>query len=186
MATVELEPLLIENREPEGLYEVVDGRIVQKPMGNYENLLAGLFYGALDRYAEANPIGHVLIEILFNLRPPVARERRPDVAFVSFERWGRDRPFPRERSWDVIPELAVEIISPTNTADDVADKLEEYFQSGARQVWVVYPTQTKVYVYTSTTSVRILTPADELDGGDLLPGFRLSLRALFGKASRLA
>jgi Uma2 family endonuclease len=188
MATVALEPIdpLSHDWEPDYLYEVVDGRIVDKTMGAYESLLAGLIYGAIDRYDESHPLGRALIEMIFDLRPHVDRERRPDVAFVSFERWARDRRVSRARSWAVIPDLAVEVISRTNTVDEVADKLEEYFQAGVRLVWVVYPAHSKIYVYTSTTSVRILTPNDELDGGDVLPGFRRPIRDLFDKAGEPA
>ena len=83
-----------------------------------------------------------------------------------------------------MPDLAVEIISLTNTADEVAGKLEEYYQAGVRLVWVVYPVQMKIYVYTSTSQIRVLSPGDELDGGDVLPGFRLPLRELFEKAGQ--
>ena len=92
----------------------------------------------------------------------------------------------RARSWAVIPDLAIEIISLTNSADEVADKLEEYFKAGVRQVWVVYPRHSKVYDYSSTTAVRVLAPGDELDGGDVLPGFRLSVTDLFDKAGEPA
>jgi Uma2 family endonuclease len=170
--------------EPDGLYEVVDGRIVEKSMGAYENWLASVMYGRLDRYVEENSIGRAVIEMIFDLRPRVDRERRPDVAFVSFERWGRDRRIPRARSWAVVPDLAVEIISLTNTADEVAGKLEEYYEAGVRLVWVVYPAQMKIYVYTSTSQIRVLAPGDELDGGDVLPGLRLPLRDLFDKAGQ--
>ena len=85
-----------------------------------------------------------------------------------------------------MPELAVEIISLTNRADEVAEKLEEYYKAGVRLVWVVYPGQSKVYAYTSTTDVRVLAPGDELDGGDVLPGLRLPLRELFEKAGEPA
>ena len=85
-----------------------------------------------------------------------------------------------------MPDLAVEIISLTNTADEVAEKLEEYYKAGVRLVWVVYPVQMKIYAYTSTTQVRVLVPGDELDGGDVLPGLRLSLRDLFDKAGEPA
>ena len=78
-----------------------------------------------------------------------------------------------------MPELAVEVVSPTNTADEIAEKLEEYFQVGVQRVWVVYPRQSKVYVYTSPAEVRVLVLGNELDGGDLLPGFRLPLTSLF-------
>jgi len=175
-----------DNGEPDGLYEVIDGRIVEKSTGAYECWLAAVMHGQLARYVDEHPIGRAVIEMIFDLRLHVARERRPDVAFVSFERWARDRRMPRARSWAVVPELAVEIISLTNTADAVAEKLEEYYKAGVRRVWVVYPGQSKVYAYTSTTEVRVLAPGDELDGGDVLPGFRLSLRDLFEKAGEPA
>ncbi|MFI5454919.1 MAG: Uma2 family endonuclease [Isosphaerales bacterium] len=165
--------------EPDGLYEVIDGRFVEKPMGAYECSLAAVICCALSRYAEDNRLGRTLPEMIFDLRPTVDRERRPDVAYVSFKRWGRDRRVPQTRSWAVVPELAVEIVSPTNTADEVAEKLEEYFKVGIRRVWVVYPRQLKVYAYTSPTEVRVLALGDELDGGDVLPGFRLALHDLF-------
>ena len=124
--------------------------------------------------------------MIFDLRPQFTRERRPDVAFVSFERWGRDRPLTRARSWTVIPDLAIEILSPTNSAEEVAEKLEEYFKVGVRRVWVVFPRQQWVYDYSSTTAVRVLVPGDDLDGGDVLPGFRLSVTDLFNKAGEPA
>jgi len=165
--------------EPDGLYEVIDGRVVEKPMGAYECWLAAVFSNSLSRYAEENALGRAMPEMIFNLRPTVNRERRPDVAFVSFERWARNRQVPQTRSWAVVPDLAIEIVSPTNTADEVAEKLEEYFQVGVRNVWVVYPRQFKIYVYTSPTAIRVLALDDELDGGDVLPGFRLRLKKIF-------
>lgn len=85
-----------------------------------------------------------------------------------------------------MPDLAVEIISLTNTADEVAEKLEEYYKAGVRLVWVVYPVQMKIYAYTSTTQVQVLAPGDELDDGNVLPGLRLTLRHLFDKAGEPA
>jgi Uma2 family endonuclease len=184
MATVCSESLdgVAVQSEPDGLYEVVDGHIVEKPLGAYECWLAAVVFSALDRFNQANPIGRVVQEMIFDFRPHVDRERRPDVAFVSFARWGQDRDIPRARSWPVIPDLAIEIISLTNTADGVAEKLEEYFGALVRQVWIVYPGQSKVYVFRSTTSIQVLSPGDELDGGDILPGLRLSVREVLAKA----
>jgi Uma2 family endonuclease len=176
-----LEDINVQN-EPDGLFEVVDGRIVEKRMGAYECWLAAVVFGSLDHYNNANPIGRVVQEMIFDLRPVVDRERRPDVAFVSFERWGRDQGIPRARSWAVVPDLAIEIVSLTNSADGVAEKVEEYFKVGVRQVWVVYPGQCKVYAYRSTTEIQVLSPGDSLDGGDILSGFRLSVKELFAKA----
>lgn len=185
MATVELDPLAGE-KEPDFLHEVVDGRIVEKRMGAYECWFASVIFGALDSFVKVNALGRVVQEMIFDLRPQLDRERRPDVAFVSSERWARDRRVPRARSWAVIPDLAIEVVSRTNTVDEVAEKLEEYFQVGVRQVWVVYPIQAKVYVYSSTTSVRIFARGDELDGDPVLPGLRVSVSELFDEAGEPA
>jgi Uma2 family endonuclease len=165
--------------EPDGLYEVIDGRVVEKPMGAYECWLAAWICKQLDRFLDNTPLGRAVPEMIFDLRPTVDRERRPDVAFVSFERWARNRGVPRTRSWAVVPELAIEVVSLTNTADEVAEKLEEYFLLGVRIVWVVYPRQSMVYAYTSPKEVRVLTMGDVLDGGDVLPGFRLPVEKIF-------
>jgi Uma2 family endonuclease len=177
---------LSESGEPEYLYEVVDGRIVEKATGAYECWFASVLFGILNSNAFSKRLGRVFRAVMFDLRPHVGRERRPDVAFVSYERWARDRHLPRSRSWVVIPDLAIELVSRTLLVEDAADKLEEYFKVGVRQVWVVYPVHAKIYIYTSTSSVRILTVADELDGGDVLPGFRVSVRDLFNEAGEPA
>jgi Uma2 family endonuclease len=165
--------------EPDGLYEVIDGRIVEKPLGAYEVWLAGEFYDVLKQHLKATSLGRVVQEMIFDFRPTIDRERRPDVAFVSYARWAHNRKVPPTRSWAVVPDLAIEIVSPSNTADEIAEKLEEYFRVGVRIVWVVYPRQTKVYAYTSPSEVRVVTVGDELDGGDVFPGFRIGVQMIF-------
>jgi Uma2 family endonuclease len=86
---------------------------------------------------------------------------------------------PSSDPWDVAPDWVLEVISYTNTCDDLMDRLQAYFGAGARQVWVIYPRHQRVYQYTSETAVRVLTPADEIDGGDLFPGLRVPVPALF-------
>jgi Uma2 family endonuclease len=165
--------------EPEGLYEVVDGRVVEKTMGVYECWLAGEVFRLLVLYLEANPKGRVLQEMMFDLRPTVDRERRPDVSFVSYERWPRNRRVPHARSWAVVPDLAVEVVSTTNTADEIVEKVDDYFRVGVQLVWVVYPRQCWVHVYRSPTEIQGLTLGDEFDGGEVLPGFRVPLDQIF-------
>ena len=80
---------------------------------------------------------------------------------------------------DVVPDLAIEVISPSNTANEIAGKLAEYFEAGVRQTWVVYVEQRLVYIYRSVMSVRIVGVDDDLDGGEILPGFTLRLADLF-------
>jgi Uma2 family endonuclease len=165
--------------EPEGLYEVIDGRVVEKLMGVYECWLAAVICKHLDRFLERNALGRAVVEMTFDLRPAVDRERRPDVSFVSFERWARDRQVPQTRSWAVVPDFAVEVVSPTNSADEIAEKLEEYFRVGVRLAWVVYPRQFKVYVYRSTTEIQVRALGAELDGGEVLPGVEIRVEQIF-------
>jgi Uma2 family endonuclease len=77
-----------------------------------------------------------------------------------------------------VPDLAIDIVSQTLPALELADKLEDYFRVGVRKVWVDYPRHSKVYAYTSRTDVRVLTVGEELDGGDVLPGFRLPVQKI--------
>ena len=117
--------------------------------------------------------------MLFRIDRATELQLRPDVAFVSHARWPRDRPAPREAAWDVVPDLAVEVVSPSNSANEVIDKLHEYFQAGVQRVWVVYPKTSEVYVYEAPQRVRIFGRTDELDGGAILPGVRLPMAHLF-------
>lgn len=80
---------------------------------------------------------------------------------------------------DVVPDLFIEVISPSNTANDVPGRIREYSEAGARRVWVVYPTDRQVYVDESPKKIGILGLGDPLDGEDVLPGFRLGLDELF-------
>lgn len=158
------------------LFEVIHGQFVElPPMGAYESLLASLLGRLLGNFADEHQLGWVVVEVLFDLGLPKGCERRPDVAFVSYRRWPRNRPVPRQRAWPVVPELMVEIVSPTNTANGIQDKLDDYFAAGVQLVWVVYPEQRRVYIYASATHVGIVDIAGELDGGVVLPGFRLPL-----------
>jgi Uma2 family endonuclease len=127
-------------------------------------------------------VGEAYTEILFRLPLKQERNRKPDVAFVSYARWPKYRPLPETNAWDVLPELCVEVVSPNDLADELETKVEEYFQAGVSMVWVIYPRHERVYAYSSATQLRRLTRADTLDGGTVLPGFALPLAELFPQA----
>ncbi len=168
--------------EPEGHFEVVNGKVVEKPaMGVYETHIASALMCLLGHFIRSNRLGNLESEMLFLLDAANDLKRRPDLAFVSHERWARNRPVPRTAAWEVIPELAIEIISPTNLACEVLVRVDDYFRSGVRSVWVVYPGEELelVYIYESPTSVRILTRSDRLELPGILPGFQLPLDSLF-------
>jgi Uma2 family endonuclease len=166
--------------EPEGNYEVLYGKVVEKPaMGVFETWIASEMFGWLHRSIGIKDHGRVVSEMLFLLDVAKDLKRRPDLAFVSYDRWARNRPVPRTTAWEVIPDLAIEIISPTNRASEVIVKVGDYFRYSAGAVWVVYPIEEQVYVYESPTSVRILTRSDRLEFPAILPGFQLPMDSLF-------
>jgi Uma2 family endonuclease len=151
----------------------------QPPMSAYATWIASLLVGYLKVFAENHQLGRAVAEMLFDFGMANLPNRRPDVAFVSFQRWPKNRRVPRTAAWNVVPELAIEVISETNLAEQILGKIREYFQAGVQLVWVVYPVEEQVYVYESLTQIRVLTRTDELDGGTVLPGFRLPLGSLF-------
>jgi Uma2 family endonuclease len=164
----------------DALYEVVDGRIVElPPIGAYESDIANFLAQLLDAHARKSRLGRVFLELLFRIDTARNLKRRPDLAFVSAARWPFGKRVPRGEAWDMVPDLAVEVISPSNGAAEIACKIHDYFQTGTLLVWVIYPETREVYVYTSVSYVQILIEPAELDGGDLLPGFRISLDRLF-------
>jgi Uma2 family endonuclease len=168
--------------ESDALYEVINGEIKEiAPMGVYEGLIATILTTALQSFV-AKKLGRVATEVLFDFTSAVGKKRRPDLAFVSFTRWPREKPAPRTESWEVVPDLVVEVISPTNPANEVVDKVAEYFDAGVDRVWVVYPSQRQIYVYASPTELKILTESDQLTDDVLLPGFQLPLHTLFDDA----
>src|SRR5579883_2987129 len=162
------------------LYEVVDNEIRElPPMGAREAQFATDLATRVNNHAWNGILGKAQVEMLFLIDKPHNLQRRPDVSFVSFQRWPRGRPVPTTPAWEVVPDLAVEIVSPRNEAYEILEKVDEYFACGVQRVWIVYPPFSKVYDYASPTSVRILTRADVLTGGDVLPGLEIPLAELF-------
>jgi len=180
VSTTSLEQMTLPPQDSETLYEIVDGEIREIPhMGAYAGLLASILVRILGQYAEQNKLGVVVMEVLFRLRHDLPA-RRPDIAFVSSANWkasnlGQDDP----PEWKIAPDLSIEVISPSNTANEIEDKLRDYFAAGVQLVWVIHPRHRRVYVYESPIKARILSEMDELDGGGVLPGFKVRLASLF-------
>jgi Uma2 family endonuclease len=167
------------------LYEIVHGQRVEKPaMSAYASLIGFQLAHHVQSFLEQCKRGRAVTEIIFGLGKDL--QRRPDAAYISFERWPEDRLPPHTDPWPVIPNLAIEVVSKSNPAEDLLDKLEEYFRAGVELVWIVYPRQRHVYVYESPTQVHIVNVTEELDGGKVLPGFRLPLATLFGAVPKSA
>jgi Uma2 family endonuclease len=171
-----------EDAPPDMLFEVVNGVRVEKQMGVYEQFIGSRLHELLAPFCRQNGLGHAVIETDFRM-PGTMNGRKPDVAFVSLVRW--PGPIPRVRAWAVAPDLAVEVVSPTDMMFDVIDKLHEYFRCGVRQAWLVFSNVEQVYAYTSPTAVRILGREDTLTADDVLPGFAVPVADLFPPAEPL-
>jgi Uma2 family endonuclease len=167
----------------EGLYEVILGQRVElPPMSVWAVTNATRLTGHINAFAKPANLGEAFMEMLIVVPVPddEERNRRPDVCFVSASRL---RGFSQEdlnaAAWDVVPELAVEVTSPSDRAEKQRQKVVEYFQLGARCVWVVYPSLGLVDVYDGPGNCRVYGPGDVLVGDPVLPGFVLPLAELF-------
>jgi Uma2 family endonuclease len=168
--------------ESKRLCELVDGVLVEKAMGFYESRLAMVLGHLLEDYLENNDLGIVLGEAgMTRMEPGLVR--MPDVSFHSWEHFP-NRLLPGGAFLEQAPDLAVEILSPTNTEREMDRKRREYFAGGSRLVWQVYPPKRRVRVYTSVDAFVELTENDTLEGGSVLPGFSLSVRRWFERAGQ--
>ena len=165
-------------------YEVVNGEIVEiPPMSGFAAEIANRISRRLTSYGEQRKNGWPRMDMLFHVPLPhdPTRNRKPDVVFITFDRWPEDRPIPyRGNPIDIVPNLIVEVASPTDEGEELVVKAHEYLRAGAQLVWLVYPRVRQIYAYTAVdTAPRIYTEADTLDAGDVLPGFSTPMAPLF-------
>lgn len=162
--------------------ELVDATLVERPMGVRESILAFFLGEFLGPFVRRQNLGILTgpdgtLEILSGL------VRLPDVAFVSWERLP-DRKIPDEPVPNVVPELAIEVLSTRNTPKEMARKRDEYFRAGVRLVWEIDPRTRTVCVYAAIDQFQALTETDTLTGDPVLPGFSLPLAQLFAELDR--
>ena len=140
--------------------------------------LARHFWNHLDHHDLGVALG---ADGMLRLRPRLVRI--PDVSFISWDQIPSGE-FPSQPIPDLYPDLAVEVLSESNTPTEIDRKLIEYFEAGCRLAWIVDPKTQTADVYTSPTECRHLRANQSLDGGDVLPGFKLSLKELFASPKR--
>ena len=177
-ASVELMPEPGDGDESaaEALYEIVDGERKALRDTACESSVASLLSALLGRFSRTRRFGRVLCRGLFALAP-TSNQRRPDVAFVSYQRW--PQAVPHTDAWEVAPDLAGEVVSSRDEMTEVLAKVREYFRAGVQLVWVVMPSEWLIYIYHSPTQIQVLTHADTLSGEAVVPGFQMPIATLF-------
>ena len=152
-------------------------------MGWYESLVAMLIGTAINNFLATHDLGKVLgSDGTLKILP--GKIKIPDVSFISWDRWP-DHKLPRRPVPALVPDLVVEVLSDSNTETEMADKLAKYFLAGVRLVWYVDPDSQTARAFTSPADVTKIDEHGDLDGRDVLPGFRMSLRQLFEEADRV-
>lgn len=170
---------LLAFADDENHYELVRGELVMTPPASARH---GKFAARMVRVLSTHIAEHELGEVYtaepgFQLASDPPTLRAPDVAFVRRERIPPEGE--PEGFWDIAPDLVIEIVSPSESAQMVHEKVADYVRAGTRLLWVIYPTSQTVMEYGPEMDARRLTVEDDLEGGKVVPGFRYSLKHLF-------
>ena len=174
------EPDCVRVTEKEWLCELIDGTLVEKTVGTRESFLASAVLVRLWGFVTPRRLGMVTgADGMYRMIRGNIRE--PDVSFTLLDRVAL--PLPQVGGW--CPDLCVEVLSPDNSRAEMAQKRDEYFAAGCRLVWEINPRTRTAEVFTSATDVTRFDDAGTLDGGEVLPGFTLPLRDLFGELEHL-
>ena len=176
------ELLVMPRRDEHGNYcilELIRGEVKRmSPTGITHGILCTEVAAALRDFVTANDLGVVCgAETGFLLERDPDTVLGADAAFISHERFAKiEDP---DKFGPFAPDLAVEVMSPSNTMREMEEKVALYFAAGARAVWGFNPKKKTVAVYTSPTDFYVLNENDTLEGGEVLPGFKLELSKLF-------
>ena len=161
------------------LCELIDGTLVEKTMGWREAELAIIIASLLRNFVSAHRLGKVFgSDGMFRLEP--GQIRIPDVSFISKRRFA-GRSVKPSAFWEHGCDLAVEVISPSNTRREMERKLSDYFAAGVVLVWLVYLDPQRIVAYNSPTDSVTLRGDDLLDGGAILPGFSVPVASIFAE-----
>jgi len=165
-----------------GMFELVDATLVEKAMGWRESLIASLLCELFRQYLRQHDLGLVSGPDGF-MRILKSQVRGPDVAFISWDRLPNGT-VPQDAVPEIVPDLAIEVLSEGNTYAEMSRKRREYFHAGVRQVWMIDLSERTVAVYTDITKYDVFDEDATLSGGDILPGLQISLSQVFGELDR--
>jgi Uma2 family endonuclease len=160
-------------------HELVEGELKETtPAGARHRDVAAALTILLGQHVRAQRLGRVLAaETGFRISRNPDTVRAPDISFVSRERVPPDGP--PEGYWELAPDLAVEVVSPNDTAAEVQSKVQMWLEPGVRLVWIVYPDTRSVVSYKSLKEISTFTAGNALSGGDVVTGFECKVAEVF-------
>jgi Uma2 family endonuclease len=172
-----VEPEDVLYMDEKGLFELVDGRLIEKKLSILANLIAGRIIRLLGNHVESSGTGAlVLPEQSFQCFAHEPKQlRRPDIALIAAGRLPMPLPTGHVK---IIPDLAVEVISPNDNVYELEDKLADYRLAGFPLTWVVYPEARLIRIHRPRQPVDELFDGDVLTGGTALPGFKVNITDL--------
>jgi Uma2 family endonuclease len=185
MSTAVLPPLaeLPLGIKDESHFEIIDGVPREKPATVFfANILASFLANSINTFALPKRLGMAVNETAYQREPK--NSRRPDVSYFELAKFpAREILVQDPPVAECEPNLAIEIVSPSNTITEMSRRIAHFFKTGVQLVWVVLPESRQVYVYRSTKDCTILEMGDTLDGDGVLPGYSLTLSELFNLPS---
>lgn len=160
-------------------YEQVDGVWVEKPVSNATGIVGGNVFGAVRDFVRPRRLGYVFVsEGGYRMLPDSPKTmQKPDVSFVAAARVTAE--VHRKTWWPIAPDLAVEVISPTELTEESETKLDEYLRAGVRLIWQVFLPTRNVWAYKPDGTAKLYRVTDTLPGEDVLPGFTVPVAELF-------
>jgi Uma2 family endonuclease len=170
--------IAVRNNEKR-LCELIDGTLVEKPMGWLESMLATVLIQLLRNYVDASKSGVVTgadgFTELFD-----GTVRGPDVAYIAWDRLPQGR-LPTTPVPSLVPNFVIEVLSAGNTYSEMSRKRREYFCAGVELVWMVDHRNRTITVYRSSQHFQIVQEGDSIDGSPVLPGWSFNTADLFAK-----
>jgi len=163
-------------KHTDSLFELIHGEIVKKMVTEEHGVIVGTIVVEIGIYLKSNPIGRLGVEISHRSPNDEFNERLPD---ISFRKIVNGEEIVRQGAVKSMPDLAVEVKSPTNTYKQLREKADFYLDNGCQMVWLIYPDKKMVEVYHSDADIDILMADEMLLGYDVLPNFELPVREIF-------
>lgn len=160
---------------PDRLFQLIDGEIVEKVVTEEHGIIAVNIATEIRIYLKQNPIGQVGLEIRHREPTDEFNDRLPDVSFRKVDH----ADIVKKGAVPTMPDLAVEIKSPTDSYTLMRDKAEYYLGNGTQLVWLIYPEKKLVEIYRNDADIDFATSDDTLLGYEVLPDFELAVSEIF-------